>query len=49
MDILNNLTTLLNQNIFLGLIIALIAGIVASFSPCGLSMLPLIKNMQEHL
>ncbi|MEG1008677.1 MAG: cytochrome c biogenesis protein CcdA [Clostridia bacterium] len=33
---------MLNQNIFIGLIIALIAGLVSSFSPCTLATLPLI-------
>jgi cytochrome c biogenesis protein CcdA len=42
MDILNNFGDLLNQNIFLGIVIALIAGFVSSFSPCSLSTLPLI-------
>lgn len=42
MEILENLGTILNQNIFLGLAIALIAGLVSSFSPCSLATLPLI-------
>lgn len=42
MEILDNLGTILNQNIFLGIVIALIAGLVSSFSPCSLSTLPLI-------
>lgn len=42
MEILNNFGELLNQNIFVGIIIALIAGFVSSFSPCTLSTLPLI-------
>jgi len=42
MNILNNFGALLNQNIFLGIIIALLAGLVSSFSPCSLSTLPLI-------
>lgn len=42
MDILNNFAELLNQNIFFGIVIALIAGLVSSFSTCCLSTLPLI-------
>lgn len=42
MDFLNNFGALLNQNIFLGILIALVAGLVSSFSPCCLSTLPLI-------
>lgn len=42
MDILNNLNVILNQNILLGMLIALLAGLVSSFSPCTLSTLPLI-------
>ncbi len=40
--VLNNFAEALNQNIFLGIFIALIAGLVSSFSPCSLSTLPLI-------
>lgn len=42
MDIFSNLGGLLNQNIFVAIIITLLGGIVASFSPCCLSTLPLI-------
>lgn len=42
MEILNSFGELLNQNIFIGIIIALVAGFVSSFSPCSLSTLPLI-------
>lgn len=42
MEFLNNFGELLNQNILVGILIALIAGFVSSFSPCSLSTLPLI-------
>lgn len=42
LSIIDNFEKLLNQNIFLGIVIALIAGLVSSFSTCSLSTLPLI-------
>lgn len=42
MDIFNNFAAILNHNIFIGIGIALLAGLVSSFSPCCLSTLPLI-------
>lgn len=42
MDFIENLGVILSQNIYIGFIVALIAGFVSSFSPCTLSTLPLI-------
>ncbi|MEG2310756.1 MAG: cytochrome c biogenesis protein CcdA [Clostridia bacterium] len=42
MEVFNNFSILISQNIFLGIIISLIAGIISSFSPCTLTTLPLI-------
>lgn len=39
---LSNLSGLLSQNLWLGLVIALLAGFLISFTPCSLSSIPLI-------
>lgn len=41
-NFLNNFSNLLSNNVYLALIVSLIAGIVSSFSPCVLSTIPLI-------
>lgn len=41
-DIMNSLTGLMGGNILISIIIAFIAGIIASFSPCMLSTIPLV-------
>lgn len=42
MSILENLGQLLSQNFWLALIMAFVAGLVSSFSPCVLSAMPLV-------
>ncbi len=41
-DLLNNLSTLIETAVYLGPILALLAGILTSFSPCCLSSVPLV-------
>lgn len=41
-QILNNFTNVLSNNIWLALVMSLVAGIVSSFSPCVLSTIPLV-------
>ena len=47
MEWLNNFGSLINDNIWLALIMSLVAGIVSSFSPCVLSSIPLIVGYVE--
>lgn len=39
---LQSLSELLSQNLWLGLILALVAGVLTSFTPCALSSVPLV-------
>lgn len=41
-NLINNFSSLISNNAYLALIISFIAGIVASFSPCVLSTIPLV-------
>ena len=41
-NILSNFSQLLSQNIWLAFVMALIAGLISSFSPCVLSAIPLV-------
>lgn len=41
-DLLNNFSNIISHNIWLALAMSFIAGIVASFSPCVLSTIPLV-------
>jgi len=41
-EVLSNFSQILSQNIWLAFVMALIAGIISSFSPCVLSAIPLI-------
>lgn len=50
-ELLNNFTTIIENNYTISLIIALIGGIIASFSPCTLTTFPLIigyLNLDER-
>lgn len=41
-EFLNNFANLLSSNIWIALVMALVAGIISSFSPCVLSTIPLV-------
>lgn len=41
-ELLNNFSSLLSGNIWLALIMAFVAGVISSFSPCVLSSIPLV-------
>lgn len=47
-DLLNNFSTLISNNVWIALVMSLVAGIVSSFSPCVLSSLPLIVGYIEN-
>ncbi len=47
MNILNNFSEIIANNIWLALIMSLIAGLASSFSPCVLSSVPLIVGYVE--
>jgi cytochrome c-type biogenesis protein len=47
-ELLNNFSALISNNVWLALIMSLVAGVVSSFSPCVLSSLPLIVGYIEN-
>jgi cytochrome c-type biogenesis protein len=47
-ELLGNFSTVISNNIWLALVMSLIAGVVSSFSPCVLSSLPLIVGYVEN-